>query len=162
MNFFVHDDLVTTYNTPEYMPGDGTSPEFQFDAAATVAGYTKLALLSDWGKYWQRSKSTYREVRNHMISEWAPQWGTLSVADRKILVRHYTYPTTATTAELDACYPASERFDYKKDCMKMLVETCECDPHRSNVSGSEKYFNWTNDDAGVFDSGSEILSDMVL
>ncbi len=156
--------LILGKDTTEWNRDDlgGNEP---FVAESTVgAGRVDISSPVNWDKYGISASLDDRGFRNEMIAlgNTSALWGALVLAERQALVRNYAYWSGASTADLDACYDSTTRFDYKKAVMEVLRASCECDPHRSSLAGSEKYFNWTNDDGGVMDSGTEILSDAVL
>ncbi|TXT28098.1 MAG: hypothetical protein FD136_2032 [Chitinophagaceae bacterium] len=130
--------------------------------ATVSAGYANITGINNLVNFGYMVGG-FNSIRNELINL-IPQWTTFSDADKKLLIKNYVYPTTATTAELDALYTPAERDNFKLGIMENINSDNKSffSTIRSNVSGSIKFFIVKVNDLGTVDTGTEILSNTIL
>jgi len=88
---------------------------------------------------------TIEQLRNQIIDDHLPNWGTMSDADKKKLIERHVWDSAATTSELDALYSSGQR-DAFRDKIINQYRAISCMITKSTTSESSKFINWTCDD----------------
>lgn len=125
-----------------YDPAQEANPRFKHEATVS-AGYTELTSISDWNNYAMKAIGNYNDFRNELITVFT-NWATYSNDDKKILIKHYVWPSTETTANLDLLYTQTERNQFLLQCVALLNK-CDCN---FQIAPDGKYWNILPDTAG--------------
>ncbi len=96
----------------------GGNVPFKIEASVS-AGYKDITSLKNWDEFGTLGGS-YVQVRNELILGYVASWGAMGVGEKKLLVRHYVYPSATSTADLDALYPLGERDGYTAEVVLRL------------------------------------------
>lgn len=89
---------------------------------------------------------TVQEIRDKIIDDHLPGWGTLSDPDKTKLIEFHVWASTATAAELDALYSPALRDIFRDDIFEQQ-RALGCVITKSTTGGSVKFLNWTGNDA---------------
>jgi len=104
------------------------------------------------------SKLTAKELRDKMVTEDLPNWGSLSTERKQALVKNFVWPENTPESELNALVPEEERCD----CMCMTCNSVITDtPVIKSSSGPLAYWMLTVDENGV-NVKDELLSHEVF
>ncbi len=101
-----------------YDPAQESNTRFKHEATVS-AGYTELTSISDWYNHGMKAIANYKDFRNELIATFT-NWATYSDDDKKKLIKHYVWPSTETTANLDLLYTQAERDQFLTDCVSAL------------------------------------------
>ena len=146
MKFTLHDDIHAQYilGSLAYNPDDYTSsPRTKFEATVST-GYTELVLPKEWDDCQWLKDIDYKEFRNNLMSTFEPNWATLTDDSKKALIRHYVWPSTETTTNLDLLYTQTERDQFLAACIALLND-CDCN---FSIAPDGIYWNVLPDVAG--------------
>lgn len=128
---------VLTYDSAQE-----SNPRFKHEATVS-AGYTELTSISDWDNYAMKAIARYSDFRNELVTQFT-NWATYSDNDKKRLIKHYVWPSTETTANLDLLYTQAERDQFLATCVVLLNE---CD-HNFQIAPDGIYWNLLPDATG--------------
>lgn len=154
----IHDDIAgqIAADALRYNPSLLSGPAFLAESTVS-AGYTDVTSIANWDKFWGLVGLSYRTFRNGLIDDFVAQWGTLSDANKAILVSHYVYPAATGNAELNTHWPSATRKAQRKRVRQELRKHYTV--RKSSTSGSKKFFRIKVDDAGVI-TATEITPDV--
>jgi len=155
MKLTKRDDVDFSGEVLTYDPAQESNPRFKHEATVS-AGYTELTSISDWNNYAMKAIGDYKDFRNELITVFT-DWATYSDDDKKILISHYVWPSTETTANLDLLYTQAERDKFLLDCIESLNK-CGCNFHGAPDG---KYWNILPDATGSLVT-TELKTDEVI
>jgi len=138
-----------------YDSAQESNPRFKHEATVS-AGYTELTSISDWNNYAMKAIPKYSDFRNELIAVFT-DWATYSDDDKKILITHYVWPSTETTANLDLLYTQTERDEFLIQCI-ILLNGCSFNFH---IAPDGTYWNILPDATGSLLTG-ELKTDEQL
>ncbi len=128
---------VLTYDSAQE-----ANPRFKYEATVST-GYTELTSISDWNAHGMKAIPNYKDFRSELIATF-PNWATYSNDDKKTLIRHYVWPSTETTANLDLLYTQAERDQFLKNCSESLNQFKQ----NFQIAPDGEYWNVLPDAAG--------------
>jgi len=141
---------VLTYDSAQE-----SNPRFKHEATVS-AGYTELTSISDWNNHAMKAIANYVDFRNELITIFT-DWATYSDEEKKTLIRHYVWPSTETTANLDLLYTQTERDTFLKNCVVSLNEY----NYNFSIAPDGKYWNMAPDVSGSIVT-TELKTDTVI
>ena len=131
-----HDSVTLTSDGSLIYGNLSGALSFKKEATAST-GYSDISSVDNWHRYWAYTGIDYYEFRNTLINDYVGSWGTLSDADKKILVEHHVYPASTTTADLDALWTAAERAEQRLNLVKQFENCAGCRVKTSATTDSE-------------------------
>ncbi len=138
-----------------YDSAQESNPRFKHEVTVS-AGYTELTSIFDWNNYALRAIPKYSDFRNELITLFT-DWTTYSDADKKILMRHYVWPSTETTANLDLLYTQTERDQFLTETVVLLNGS----GFNFHIAPDGKYWNIVPDTTGSLTT-IELKTDEVI
>lgn len=125
------DDVIISGDHVTYDPDqESTGPRFKAEASVSE-GYTNITNLANWNFFGRQANATlitYTAFRNQIMTDYLPagEWKSgLTDDEKRILIRHYIWPSAETQENLDALYSQAERDYYRDLCIEALNDNCE-------------------------------------